>query len=296
MGHPMNEHRQHRVEKSRVSHIAGHKHRAHGGKVHADEAEDRKLFGKMLKEVKAPEGKKAKRRADRVTRAHGGKVGHKKGSTHVNVIVNGGDKGAGVPPMPPPAMMAPPPGPPPGPVAGLGGPPPGMGAPPPGGPVPPMLGRKHGGSVKSGPAWEEGRKAGTQVSHRAGKASTNTPENLDRGRAITFKSGGVVKSFYAKGGKVHRDNGGEVFPGGREDEHRNPPPRAAIEDMVNRGHVRGSFGQRARGGAVEANGKPGKEMGPKLPGGVVAGETRIAQAGRAKHSFAKPMKETDGAR
>jgi len=241
MAHPFSEHRQSRVEKSRVASMTKNC-RASGGRVHADEKEDRKLFGKMLKEHdKAPEGKKAKRRADRVTRAHGGKVGHgKKGATHVNVIVNGGDKGAVPVPMPPPAM-APPPGPPPGPVAGLGGPPPpGMGGPPPG--MPPMPPRARGGGVKSGPAWEEGKKSGTQVQHSDGLGHTNTAANLERGRPVTFMSGGRVRSFYA-GGKVGKMGGG-----------------------------------------------------PDLPGGAVTGETRIAQAGRAKRGYAKPMKETDGAR
>jgi hypothetical protein len=279
MAHPYQEHKQHKVERSRVASMTKNC-RASGGRVHEDEAQDRKLFGKMLKETKAPEGKKAKHRRDRVMRAkggkvkkradggksgsgwdedrsgaenymdkraRGGKVGHKKGATHVNVIVNGGKEPvpvpvpAGGPPMPPPAMGAPPPGP----VAGLGGPPPpGMGAGPPG--TPPMPGRARGGKVKSGPAWEEGRKAGTQVSHRAGKATTNTPENLDRGRPITFATGGGVVSFRAYGGRAEAPKG--------------------------------------MGG------------GPKLPGGTVAGETRIAQAGRAKRGYAKPMKETDGAR
>jgi hypothetical protein len=245
MGHPFREHRQHKVEKSRVSHIAhGYKHRASGGRVHDDEAEDRALFHKMMKETKAPEGKKAKHRRDRVTRAKGGRV-KGKGHTHVNVIVNGGGKEpmpipvpAGGPPMPPPAIAAPPPAGPP-PVAGLGG------APPPGMPMPP---RARGGKVKSGPAWKEGVRNGTQPQHSDGKGTTNTPANLDRGRPVTFKSGGKVKSFYA------------------------------------------------RGGAVEAKGKPGQQMGPDLIGGVVSGETRKEQAHRMAKRYAKPMKEVDGAR
>jgi len=241
--HPMNEHRQHKVEKSRVAKMTA-KCRASGGRVACDEPK-RKHGGKVEKHVAAPEGKKAKRRADRVMRAHGGKVGKKK-HPHVVVNVNAGGKEPMPIPMPPPAMAGPPPGPPPGPVAGLGGPPPGMPAGP--GGAPPMMPRARGGKVKSGPAWVEGIKAGTKVSHRDGLAGTNTPENLDRGRQITFKSGGKVKSFYA------------------------------------------------RGGAVEADGKPGKQMGPDLPGGVVAAETRLAQASRAKRSYHKPMREVDGAK
>lgn len=243
MAHPYAAHRQSKVERERVRPITKNC-RASGGRVGCEDADERKRGGKVEKHTHEPEGKMAKRRADRVMRAHGGKVGHKKGSTHVNVIVNGGGKEPMPIPMPPPAMAGPPPGPP---VAGLGGPPPGM---PPGGPggMPPMPPRARGGKVKSGPAWEEGIKAGTQVSHRAGKAETNTPDNLDRGRQITFKSGGKVKSFYA------------------------------------------------RGGAVEAQGKPGKQMGPKLDGGVATGEARMDQASRAKRGYAKPMKEVDGAR
>jgi hypothetical protein len=276
--HPMNHARDHKIQKARVSKIAhGYKHRASGGRVACEE--ERKHGGKVEKEVKAPEGKKAKHRRDRVMRAKGGKVGHKKGSTHVNVIVNGGGKEpmpvpvpAGGPPMPPPAMGAPPPGP----VAGLGGPPPGMGA----GPMPtPMPGRKRGGKVKhrddggkatsgdsnyandlnkmrarggkvkSGPAWDEGRKAGTQVTHRAGKANTNTPENLDRGRPISFATGGGVVSF------------------------------------------------RAYGGRAEANGKAGKQMGPDMDAGSLTGEGRLEKASMAKRKYAgRPMKEMDGAR
>ena len=102
--------------------------------------------------------------------------------------------------------------------------------------------RARGGGVKSGPAWEEGKKSGTQVQHSDGLGHTNTAANLERGRPVTFMSGGRVRSFYA-GGKVGKMGGG-----------------------------------------------------PDLPGGAVTGETRIAQAGRAKRGYAKPMKETDGAR
>lgn len=297
MAHPFAEHRQNKVEKSRVGHIT--RGYANGGAVHSDEKQDRKLFGKMIREHdREPEGKKGKRRADRVTRAKGGRV--KKGATHVNVIVNGGGDKQPVPvPVPAPAMAGPPPGPPMPPVAGLGGPPPGMPPMPPrarggkvnrradGGVVDDQTAqsfadrvragdtraltgfgrgsqaaqsvakiqdnlargqtpRARGGSVKSGPAYEEGKRLGTHVQHSDGKGTTNTPANLDRGRPITFKSGGKVKSFYARGGKV------------------------------------------------EADGKPGKQMGPDLKGGVVSGEARLEQAGRAKRNYANPIKEAEG--
>lgn len=275
MAHPFSEHRQHKVERSRVSGMTK-KYRASGGGVHCEEPEERKHGGKVKELDRGAQGKKAKRRADRVMRAKGGKVGHKKGATHVNVIVNGGDKGAMPVPMPPPAMAGPPPGPPP--VAGLGGPPPGMppGGPPPG--MPPMPGRAHGGkvkradggaanhlndaysdqannlnkgrarggSVKSGPSWDEGKRLGTKVQHSDGKGTTNTKANLDRGRVVTFATGGGVVSFNT-------------------------------------------------GGKVEAPG-PGKGMGPRFEGGAAGGEARKEKMGRAERRYAKGMKEADGAR
>src|SRR5882762_5482491 len=67
MAHPFNEHRAHKHEKARVSHIVGSY--ASGGAVHSDEAEDRKMVKSMVRgsALKA-DGKKAKHRADRVSR------------------------------------------------------------------------------------------------------------------------------------------------------------------------------------------------------------------------------------
>jgi hypothetical protein len=107
--------------------------RAKGGKVHPDEAEDKKLISKMIK-------------ADdkRMAKASGGRVG--KGKTTVNVIVSP-QGGAQQPPQRVPVPVPVPQGPPPG----AGAPPPAaMGAPPMGGPqMPPpgMMARKAGGRV-----------------------------------------------------------------------------------------------------------------------------------------------------
>lgn len=195
MAHPHNHLRAHKVEKSRVGHIA---HRAKGGRVgHSDEKADRKLIKSMMAEHdREHEGGKAKHRRDRPHRAKGGKVKGKGSHVHINIMNGGADKppvaplpGAAASPMaPPPAAI------PPGPAAGLGGPPP-MG---PGGPPMPL--RARGGNVKSGRAWEEGKKAGTQVSHVP--ALKKTVDNMDRGRVVTFKCGGGVKSFRAYGGKI----------------------------------------------------------------------------------------------
>ena len=115
--------------------------RAKGGKVHPDEAEDKKLISKMIKSDDK-----------RHERADGGRVGKGKGKTTVNVIVSpqgGGQQPPQRVPVPVPVPQGPPPG--------AGAPPPGgmpPGGPPPmgGGAMPPpgMMGRKAGGRV-SGP-------------------------------------------------------------------------------------------------------------------------------------------------
>jgi hypothetical protein len=267
-GHPFAHHRQHAVEKRRASHIT--KGYASGGGVHSDEAQDRKLFHKMMKDHDHhAEGKKAKHRRDKVARAKGGRVGNRKGkgSTHVNVIVGHqtptppGMPAAPAMAMPPPAM---PPGPPPGPPPGLGGGPglppglpPGAGAGPPmrarggpiespknmkpyakggktcrarggpissdgpdakpltakqlragrarGGPIEApnrehMTYRAKGGGVKSGPAWDEGKKAGTPV--QPSEALSVTKKNMNRGKVVSFATGGGVVSFRARGGPI----------------------------------------------------------------------------------------------
>ena len=154
MAHPHNEHRQHKVERSRVHDLVGVsegvKHYAKGGAVHGDEAEDKKLLKKSVKKsCMRADGGKVVARADKAPRrARGGHVKKGGGKTNVNVIVaphHGGMPGgmmppgpamAGAPPMPPKPPMAPPA---PGPAMGAPPmPPPGMGGMPP---------RKRGGRV-----------------------------------------------------------------------------------------------------------------------------------------------------
>lgn len=126
-----------------------------GGRAkHSDEAEDKKLFSKMIKKHDAEhkaEGKKSGGRLDKYAR--GGRAKGKHGNkTNINVVVAphgphpaasaappAGPIPGGGPPMPPPGMK-PPMGPP-----GLGGGPPGL---PPGGPPPGMPPMKRGGAVK----------------------------------------------------------------------------------------------------------------------------------------------------
>lgn len=179
--HPYAAHRDHHVQKERASHIAGQKHRASGGRAHSDEAADRKLIKTMLAEHdREAEGKKSRHRRDRATRAKGGRVGRKgKGATHVNVIVGSPHASAPMPPvapMPPMPPAAAPAAPPPA-IAGLSG-------------MSPM--RARGGSVKSGPAWNEGRKAGTKVQHSPAKSVDL--KNMNRGKPITYRTGGRVEA------------------------------------------------------------------------------------------------------
>lgn len=192
MAHPYAEHRQNKVEKSRVGSLT--KGYASAGSVHSDAPADRQLVRGMVKpDALKSTGPRPKTRLDRFAR--GGKVG-KKGATTVNVVVApqapAAEPATPPLPMPPPAAAAPPPPMPPRPPMPMGGPP-GM---PPG--MPPGI-RKNGGrafakggAVKSGPAWEEGRRNGTQVTHSAGK---NDTAKISRTPPITKKRGGSVKGY-----------------------------------------------------------------------------------------------------
>jgi hypothetical protein len=51
--------------------------------------------------------------------------------------------------------------------------------------------RAKGGGVKSGPAWEEGKKHGTHVQPSAAKSVDM--KNMHRGKPITYSAGGTVK-------------------------------------------------------------------------------------------------------
>jgi hypothetical protein len=202
MAHPYQSERQTKVEHRRVAHIT--KGYASGGAVHDDEAEDRALIRKSVKpSALRMEGGGTKSRADR--RARGGRTSKKGGKTVVNVITGG--------PHPAPAPMMPPPA----------GPPPMAGAPPMMPPRPPMMppqggppmpprsdgGRAYakGGAVAFGPAYKEGVRAGTQVTHSPGK---NDGKNIGRGKPITYKTGGKVEALagVAKATKLPGGSGG----------------------------------------------------------------------------------------
>ncbi len=273
MAHPFNSVRQSKVERSRVGALT--KGYASGGAVNGPAD----ALGRTAKALAtggsvSMAGKAPKARLDRPGRASGGRT-NGKGAT-VNVIVSPGAgntpnplMAAGMPPPPPIGMPAPPPGPPPIPP-GLppGGPPPGMGmGPPPG--IRSQGGRAYakGGAVTSGPAWAEGKAAGTKVTHGPGK---NDGKDLGRGKPITYASGGPVK--------------------GKPEPKEKPPlkvsPQAPStpfdEEYDRRGYARPREDyDRAHGGPVEAPaGKKG--MGPKFGGGGRGGTARLQKAARAK--------------
>lgn len=282
--HPFHEHKQHKVERHRVGHIAGGHphgvraepviHRAKGGRIaHDDAAEDAKMVRHMvkpgaLKHHKASGGAVADRADKPMRRAAGGRTKHKsKGHTNVNVIVAGGQHPSGPPMAPPAAPMAggpapgvmpprPPMGPPPG-APPMGGPP---GMPPPG------LGPRHdggratyakGGGVKSGGAWHEGVRSGTHVQHSDGKGDG---KSIGRGKPIT----------YAKGGGI-------------------PPANATMAPRRTPSGVAGLSGGIARktGGPIYA--PETGHMGPKMPGGAGGERARQEKIVRARRMYAKPM-------
>lgn len=55
-----------------------------------------------------------------------------------------------------------------------------------------------GGGVTDGPAWNEGRKSGTQVQNNP--SGKNDQRNVGRGRVVTFMAGGAVKLPGGAGG------------------------------------------------------------------------------------------------
>lgn len=217
MAHPYASHRQDKVEKSRASKIAHG--RAAGGGVHSDEAADKTLIKQMVRQtaLKADDGK-TKHRADRPGRKKGGRV--KSAKTVVNVITGGaqppvaGLGPAAAPPAPPPVAPPAPPMPP------MGAKPPMMppGGPVPGGPGPGMMPvRKRGGRVNDGTKVfnKSMKEAGERpVKHIPGK---NDLKDMNRGRVVTFKTGGGVVSFRASGGRIESPQGvakATKLPGG----------------------------------------------------------------------------------
>jgi hypothetical protein len=294
--HPFQKFRQSNVERSRVGELtSGYDG---GGVTHpglsANPAKQRKRGG-AVKDNDADDMPMAKRRADRMNRASGGRTNK---PVVVNVIT-GGQQPSAPPPMPmpppgPPPMAGPPPGlPPGGPPPGMGMKPPGLGGPP-GMPPPGMPMRAKGGKVK--------RDLGGMVS----------PFSQASGQMPTMPTGpGVMK----RGGRAKRAAGGRVevseknssmsgqttdaplsTPGGggtkvfnqsrSEGTHvsHSPSKNDISEKNLNRPRVV-SF--KTGGGVVSFK---ASHMGPKMPGGAGGGEGRLKKASDAKRNYHGPLK------
>lgn len=126
--------------------------------------------------------------------------------------------------------------------------------------------RARGGGVKS-----KGMDVGTKVQHDKGKDDI---KDMNRGRVVTFKTGGGVVSFNA-GGKVKREDGGPVdrmpvLP------DRSGDKMSADTSSNAKGTPWEGRTARARGGRLEAS--QGVAPATKLPGGAGGGKGRLAKA------------------
>lgn len=202
MAHQFNQHRNHKVERSRVDTLT--KGYASGGGVkHSDEPADKRLVRKMVKSTALKlHGGAVGQRSDKRNRAAGGMVPtatkkSKGANVTVNVISGAGQDKPAMPPIVPPPMMPPkPPMAPPSaavPPPGMGGP----GLPPP--PAPVM--RADGGKVE---------KAGAQ--RRLAEQNVPLPPRDPRKLSPDAKGQINVGSGvgYNKGGKIKRADGGSV--------------------------------------------------------------------------------------
>ena len=166
-------------------------------------------------------------------------------------------------------------------------PPPGVGAGPGGPPMPPpgMPMRKRGGRVAGatkgdgtkpaptggsgdGPAFKEGWRAGTQVSH-SGNKEGNT-KAVGRSKPVTF----------AKGGGVPSEGGLNLKAGGIQPVTAGPEAKRRLVKFW----AGGSVGKKA-GGAVGPLYSRNAPMGPEFEGGAGGGEARLEKAKRAKSHY-----------
>lgn len=284
MAHPYAEHRQHKVEKSRVSKIA--RGYATGGAVDAEAGQQSLMKGAKPKGAKLGNivGKKATARMDK--RARGGRVKGK--GTNVNIVIaspqpqQGMEKPVPVP-VPVPAGGPPPGAPPMPPPGAMAGGPPGMppGAMPPG--MPPIP-RKRGGRVAdvtgkvnnlkqsgpknispespgaktTGPGWKSSMAAKTKVAGMPGKQP-----DPPRGKPITFNTGGAALSDMMKRGRVVHSDGKTLKQG-----DQSGPPVSA---------------KRATGGAAPGV-KGTMRGGPKMKYGAESGMGRLERASKQKRA------------
>lgn len=247
MAHPIgNEFRSDKVVKNRVSKIT------HG--MSSAKAEGmpvaRKAAGGAVKGVaQRADGGAVKPRADKVSRAKGGRV--KSGKTNINIIVApGGQKppmaGVGMPPMPP--------------------------APPPMPPKPPMAAAP---PVPMGPSPGAG---GIPMHADGGRA-------YKKGGAVKMKMSGEKKhGKKAKPFKM-RASGGAVDDAGVKGK-TGIGDRTPIQHSGNKSDTqnigRGPVITKATGGPVYSNGKAGKQMAWLKGVGAGGGEGRLKKAAHAK--------------
>lgn len=287
MAHPFQHLKAHKVEKSRVSSIA---HRASGGRVHSDEAEDKALIKKAVKGAALKEvfsgGKKPKQRADKKKRkrANGGSLaGYEEAATDPAIRALQTGKPVAMPTVKSDTKS------------------PSMDADTSVGDKPDFLrgkvARKRGGRVGKGKTVVNINMAppappmlappmppppGAMPIGGPGAMAAKPPMGPPPG------AGGPPPGLGGPDGPMPpmpmRARGGRIDTGTKvsHDKGKSDKPsdlhRGRVITFATGGGVK-TF--RAYGGKVEAPG-PGKGMGPDLKGGVVTGEARLQQASRAK--------------
>lgn len=304
MAHPFQDHKQHKVERSRVASMT--RGYATGGAVSPGPGATAKKKAVLQRDAQAVEGGSAKERQDRPGRARGGRAPKGKG-TNVNVIIAPQGAAGAAPPMIPPGVAGPGAGPPPPMPMRPPLPPPMAGGPGPGMPPPGMPPRSHGGrtyatggAVNAGSSvFNAGRKAGTQVQNNP--SGKNDQKDVGRGRVITYKTGGRVKRD--SGGAVSggsaisdRDQQNEANALGQKSSPYNQPAAGGPNDQKGQtaeqqlkrndalfGSQKGYQKGYKTGGAVISAAKG--QMGPKLDGGAGGGTARLEKETRAAKNY-----------
>lgn len=266
MAHPYQDHKQHKIERSRVGSIT--RGYATGGGVLPSAGAAVKKKAVRQRDAQAVEGGSAKERQDRPGRARGGRAPTKGKGTNVNVIIAPqGAAGAGAaPPMIPPGIAGPGAGPPPPMPMRPPLPPPMTGAPGPGMPPPGMPPRSHGGRT-----------------YATGGAATNRRGDTGGWDGVKGADGDVAdenrRVKYARGGAVNA--GSNVFNASRKAGTQVQNNPSGKNDQKNVG--RGKPITYKTGGAVISAAKG--QMGPKFDGGAGGGTARLEKESRAAKNY-----------
>jgi hypothetical protein len=243
MSHEFNEHRSNKVMRNRVAQITSGYTMGDTVKAAHPSGVKRAAGGAVKGVAQRADGGSVKPRADKVSRAKGGRV---KGTT-VNVIVSPKD----TPAAPPMAAMPPPM--PPKPPMPLANPPPAMGPAPGLGGMPPMPPRSDGGRAY--------KRGGAVKSMKKSKSLKMSGEKHKRA------SGGAVDGAGVKG-KTGIGDRTQIQHSGNKSDTQNIGRKAVIT--------------KATGGAIYADGKPGKQMAWLKGVGAGGGEGRLKKAAHAK--------------